>query len=252
MPKRKAWTKTVELHGQRVRLYQRGATIYREVRTANGKDRKSLGHGDRDMAVEQAEALCEHLADLAINPDKAPDSLTLGRLRRLYLASEGDGLSRQRKRFIKTTLGMLEAHLGEGFPVVELWRSAIRWRAAHDKVGRQTFAPVPARVAEAVTAYMRKSGRIGDAWLFPRDKDGEAIDKQHASYWLRRAEKLAGLPHVRRGGWHAFRRAWAHRNKHKSPHDVAAVGGWFDLGALQDAYQSADPASMMNVVNGDG
>lgn len=140
---------------------------------------------------------------------------------------------------------------GRKVRVGALWKVAIRWRAEWDKVGRQTFAPVSSEVAETVGAYMRASGRIGDAFLFP-GSDGEApIDKQMAAYYLRRAEKLAGLPHVRRGGWHAFRRAWAHRHKHKSPHDVAAVGGWFDLSALQDAYQSKDPASMLSVVNGD-
>lgn len=59
--------------------------------------------------------------------------------------------------------------------------------------------------------------------------------KHIAAYWLRSAEDEAGLPHFRRGGWHAFGRAWAHRRKNMSPRDVAAVGGWFDLTALRDA-----------------
>jgi integrase len=416
--RKKAWSKTVEHMGQRVRLYERGSVIYREVRVEprpglkSGRDRVPIRRdGSRVEAEQDAIALCEHLADLSLNPEKQPDGLTLGRLRRLYLDARGDSLSRARRTFVETSLGMFEKLLGEGFPMVDysknttadytrarmdgtlrpdskrareratagtvrnelsalatvcrwatgerrggrpllasnpvhskdgpkyskeerarprtgeerygkllavadkvdptgrfrvllilawatgrrinaichlrasdflatpdainaalaeageeveveladgskarvgaLWKVAIRWRAEWDKVGRQTFAPVSSEVAETVGAYMRASGRIGDAFLFP-GSDGETpIDKQMAGYYLRRAEKLADLPHVRRGGWHAFRRAWAHRNKHKSPHDVAAVGGWFDLGALQDAYQSKDPASMLSVVNGD-
>ncbi|MGK7312542.1 MAG: tyrosine-type recombinase/integrase [Candidatus Longimicrobiales bacterium M2_2A_002] len=142
------------------------------------------------------------------------------------------------------------AEAGRGDEALKVWKAAIRWRAEHDKMGQETFAPIGPKVVNALTGYMRKSARVGDAWLFPMPTDPERpADKQVAGYWLRRGEKAAELPHIRRGGWHAFRRAWAQRHKDLSPLDVAAVGGWFDLKALHEAYQSSDAERMLEVVN---
>ncbi len=77
-----------------------------------------------------------------------------------------------------------------------------------------------------------------------------ALDKLMAGYYLKRAEKLAGLPALRRGGWHAFRRGWAQRRKHLPVQDVMAAGGWRDVKALQSAYQAADPDTIRKVVEG--
>ncbi|MFO7894798.1 MAG: site-specific integrase [Longimicrobiales bacterium] len=143
------------------------------------------------------------------------------------------------------------ADAGRGDDALKVWKAAIRWRAEWDKMGEETFAPISPTAVAAVNAYLRRSKRVGDAWLFPRPTDPERpADKQVAGYWLRRGEKAAELPHIRRGGWHAFRRAWAQRHKDLSPLDVAAVGGWFDLKALHEAYQSEDAERMMGVVNG--
>ena len=91
---------------------------------------------------------------------------------------------------------------------------------------------------------------VGEAWLFPANRDpSRALDKLMAGYYLRRAEKLAGLPHQKRGGWHAFRRAWATRRKAWPVQDVMLAGGWRDVKALQTAYQSADPETVRRVLD---
>lgn len=132
---------------------------------------------------------------------------------------------------------------------MKVWKAAIRWRAEWDKMGEETFGPVNPAAVKALTAYLKASARVGDAWLIPSAKDPEKpMNKLMAAYWLKRAEKAAGLPHVERGGWHAFRRAWAQRRKDLSPLDVAAVGRWFDLKALHEAYQSSDAERMAEVV----
>lgn len=69
-----------------------------------------------------------------------------------------------------------------------------------------------------------------------------------ASYYLTRAEQLAELTHQKRGGWHAFRRAWATRRKHLPVQDVMRAGGWRDVEALQNAYPSADPETVRKVM----
>ena len=74
------------------------------------------------------------------------------------------------------------------------------------------------------------------------------MTKRLAGWRLVKAEKLAGLPHAKRGGWHAFRRGWATRRKHLPVQDVMAAGGWRDISALQKAYQAADPETVRKVM----
>ena len=69
---------------------------------------------------------------------------------------------------------------------------------------------------------------------------------------LAQAEKLAKLPHLERGGWHAFRRKWATERKHLPNVDVAAAGGWAGTETLVRCYQQADDATMLAVVLGAG
>jgi hypothetical protein len=71
MTKRSGWSKIITAHGVRVRLFERGGTIYRSVRvcrvvSGNGVPRtkadiRSMRHGDRRLAEQQARALCMEL-----------------------------------------------------------------------------------------------------------------------------------------------------------------------------------------------
>jgi hypothetical protein len=63
-----------------------------------------------------------------------------------------------------------------------------------------------------------------------------ALGKHVAKGWLLRAESLAELPHMKQGGWHAFRRGWATSRKHLPLKDVAAAGGWTDTATLLTSY----------------
>jgi hypothetical protein len=71
-----------------------------------------------------------------------------------------------------------------------------------------------------------------------------------AKKWLLRAEKRAGLPKLKGGLWHPYRRLWASERKHLPDVDVAAAGGWKDTRALKLSYQKADPATVLKVVEG--
>jgi hypothetical protein len=59
---------------------------------------------------------------------------------------------------------------------------------------------------------------------------------------------LAKLPHLRHGGYHAYRRKWGTERKHLPDADVMAAGGWSDPRSLKEAYQHADPQTTLNVV----
>ncbi len=131
------------------------------------------------------------------------------------------------------------------------WPNAVHWRAEHDKKGQAWVSPLPDRLRAAVEAYTRRAAVVGNAWLFPHSRNPEnptPID--NTLYWLKQAEKAAGLPHQARGGWHAFRRAWATARKGYPISDVMQAGGWRDAKALQKAYTQADPGTVRKVMEG--
>src|SRR5215216_5129199 len=50
-------------------------------------------------------------------------------------------------------------------------------------------------------------------------------------------------------GFHAYRRKWATERKHLPVKDVAEAGGWLDTRSLQECYQHADEATLLQVVS---
>ncbi len=142
------------------------------------------------------------------------------------------------------------AEEGQDESLAEYWPRALRWRAEFDKCKYLDFSPLPEGARVPLEAYLRRHPVVGEAWLFPANRDpSRALNKLAAGYYLVRAEKLAGLPHHKRGGWHAFRRAWATRRKALPVQDVMRAGGWRDVKALQTAYQSADPQTVRRVMD---
>ena len=92
-----------------------------------------------------------------------------------------------------------------------------------------------------------------DAPLFPSDEDPALpVRPDVVSRWLLRAEAEAGLPKIRGGIFHPYRRLWATERKHLPDVDVAAAGGWRDTRAMKLSYQQADPASVLRVVELEG
>ena len=130
------------------------------------------------------------------------------------------------------------------------WPQAIRWRAESDKMGYLSFSPVTNAARDALESFVQRRAVVGEAWLFQRDerRPDEPMTRRLANVRLNKAEKLVGLLHQKRGGWHTFRRAWATRRKHLPVQDVMAAGGWRDINALQKAYQAADPETVRRVM----
>jgi integrase len=127
---------------------------------------------------------------------------------------------------------------------------AILWRAANDKKGYESVAPLSAAARAALDAYLARYPMAGDVPLIPgRGKPEQAANKEIAGYWLTKAERLAKLPKLARGGFHPFRRLWASERRHLPAQDVAAAGGWRSLAVMRHAYQHADAAGMMSVVD---
>lgn len=125
----------------------------------------------------------------------------------------------------------------------------IRWPGETDKQGRERLAPISPEVRAAIDRRLRERPGIGLAYVFPSPTDpNEPMSRFLARDWLNEAERLAGLEHLKQGGWHTLRRKWATERKHLPAVDVAAAGGWAGPETLQRVYQQTDEAAMLEVV----
>jgi integrase len=126
---------------------------------------------------------------------------------------------------------------------------SIRWRGEHDKIENDHVVPMSELAHDALVRASRERPGIGAAWISPSDTDpARPVDRHLASRWLRRAEKLAKVQHVRGRGWHSFRRGWASARKHIPDVDVAAAGGWKDTSTMKRCYQHADAEGVLRAV----
>lgn len=126
---------------------------------------------------------------------------------------------------------------------------SIRWRGEHDKIDNDHVVPMNELAHNSVLRVLRERREIRVPWVFPSDTDpSRPVDRHLANRWLRKAERLADVEHVRGRGWHSFRRAWASARKHLPDVDVAAAGGWKDTATMKRCYQHADPVGVLRVV----
>ena len=126
----------------------------------------------------------------------------------------------------------------------------VRWPGVTDKQGKEWDAALNPLGRAAIDRVLRERPGIGRAYLFPSPTNPRRpCSKDLVSDWLIRAEVLAGVPKMKGSLWHAYRRRWATERKHHPDTDVAAAGGWSDLASLKNAYQQADDATLLRVVN---
>ena len=72
---------------------------------------------------------------------------------------------------------------------------AIRWPADTDKMGFEGVVPITPMVRAALDRALRERPGIGRAPLFPSPDDvSKPVSKYMAEKWLRKAEKVAGIP----------------------------------------------------------
>jgi hypothetical protein len=117
---RKPWPKLIEESGVAIRVYERahGSLLYREVRLDGGKDRKSLGHRDRQLAERQARELARRLAELRLTGHTG--SVTLAQLIRLYQQHRLPLLGPGRAQRSRECIRYFTMHLGDRFAVADL------------------------------------------------------------------------------------------------------------------------------------
>jgi hypothetical protein len=132
---------------------------------------------------------------------------------------------------------------------------AIRWRAENDKQKIERITPISVAVRTEIDAYLAANPRLGDVPLLPMIEDRPAdlperpMTRAVATKMLAKAERLAELPKLRGGLWHAYRRLWATERKNLPDVDVAEAGGWTGTKAMKLAYQHATPGGVLAAVN---
>jgi len=115
--------------------------------------------------------------------------------------------------------------------------------------GHEDVSPISPPAHAALGRYLRAHPRVGDVWMFPQPKHpGRPINATLARALLKRAEKLAELPPIERGGYHAYRRAYASERKHLPDVDVARSAGWRDPATTKRSYQHPDPLTTLRVI----
>ena len=125
----------------------------------------------------------------------------------------------------------------------------LRWRAESDKVGRDWWTPVTPELRRELEAFRRTYPGVGNKLIFASPYDPNCpLHRTTVTEWLKRAERLAGLPKLRGGSWHPYRRRWASERKHLPLTDVAAAGGWTDTTTIMRCYQMPDVETMERVV----
>jgi integrase len=124
----------------------------------------------------------------------------------------------------------------------------ITWVADFDKKGVEWVTPVPARLLDELRVFRKMLGAIGGSIFAGERKPGQAMDRHLFDKWLVGAEREAKLQKLPGGLWHPYRRKWAMERKHLPLTDVAAVGGWKDVGTLLSCYSQPDRQTMLDVM----
>lgn len=151
----------------------------------------------------------------------------------------------------RRTSRRLSAILNLRWDDVDFTKGMIRWRAEHDKVRRIWTVPMHPEVRTELLRCRKTQGAIGNALLFPHPKQArvdQPVTRHLAAWWLKQAFRRGKLQKPDGSLWHSFRRAWATERKHLPPNDVAAAGGWLDIGTLQQCYQQCDVDTLRSVV----
>ena len=161
----------------------------------------------------------------------------------------GSGTARATSRHARTPaapeLRDLEAvaQRNSGGKTWTLLYGLVTWAAAHDKTERTHTTPL----TEAAIAALREAHNLGhpSPWVMPSPRVQDVpVSVKTLATWRRKAMDAAGLSHLRKAGFHCFRRKFASELKDVPLKDLMALGGWRDPKTVIQCYQQADLGRM--------
>jgi integrase len=143
-------------------------------------------------------------------------------------------------------IGSIRALCWEDF---DLDAQQVTWRAEYDKRGIEWIVPMPDRLSEELATFRRALGGLSGPIFTGERNATKLMNRRVLDRWLSEAEELAGVPPLKGGSWHPYRRKWATERKHLPLVDVAAAGGWKGTQMLLKCYQQPDPDTILSVMN---
>ena len=111
------------------------------------------------------------------------------------------------------------------------------WRSDSDKMGREHITPLTPAAVAALRASGIQRPAVADTPICPAGGLTAHSARARWRRWWLQAERLAGLKHEARFGWHSLRHAFATALRSQPDVDVAALGGWKSTVTLKLCYQ---------------
>jgi hypothetical protein len=162
---KKQWSKIIEEHGVRVRLYERpnSSSVWYSIVTEDGrKVRKSLETGDRDLAETRAKAIAAGVAQERISGADVQRGLTLAQVFAAYRRHHLPTLRPYRQRYARTYMAMFKAAWGPELLVKDVDQSRVDIYVAK----RRALEVVPPSFRKDEDGMLKRGGRKAGA---PRD-----------------------------------------------------------------------------------
>lgn len=125
----------------------------------------------------------------------------------------------------------------------------ITFQAEFDKRGRDRTVPIPEALAEELRGPKLRLAAVGNGWLFPCANEDAHWPREIFGELHARAEQHSGVPHLKGGRFHPYRRKWATERKHLPLVDVMGAGGWKDAQTYTTCYAHATAAGMLEVMS---
>ena len=126
----------------------------------------------------------------------------------------------------------------------------VRWRAEHEKTGYEHVTPMTDQAVAVLEEARDANPGSGEALVLPAPRAPSAsISRGRAVAWWHKAERLAGLEHVRGRGWHSLRRKFASDLMDLPLKVLCELGGWKEAQTVLRCYQQADAGQLRKALD---
>ena len=126
----------------------------------------------------------------------------------------------------------------------------VRWRAEHEKTGYEHITPMTDQAVTVLEEAREVNPGNEEALVLPAPRSPSAsISRGRAVAWWHKAERLAGLEHVRGRGWHSLRRKFASDLMDLPLKVLCKLGGRKEAQTVFRCYKQADAGQLRKALD---